>query len=351
MEPEERAAGKDDPSAPNRAALPARRLATGWRLAARSAAIAAAAILASLLISASLSEPGSSRDESGLRGIEPIPPELQPIEPLTGPFVVAIQAGHWEEAGLPDELERLRTGTGAESHGVREVDVNLAVARALVALIEARGWKAILLPATVPPGLRADVFVAIHADWGANPGIRGWKVAAPWRPSPASLELAASLDAAFGAQAGLSEDGSGVTIGMRGYYAFSFRRFVHAVSPFTPSAIVELGFLTNPRERELLADRPGYWAGILDRGIARFLSGFDRSRTASLRPMVLPRLAAGPNGAVVRDRPSPEGRRLWSLEAGADVIGVDEKAGWYEIFSREKRASGWVETSELTARA
>ncbi len=351
MEPKESQAGNGGPFAPNRGAAPRRRFVAGWRLTARSAAIAAAAILASILISASPAEPGSSRDEPGLWGVAPIPPELQPIEPLTGPFVVAVQAGHWEEAELPDELGRLRSSTGAESQGVREVDVNLAVARALVARIEARGWRAILLPATVPPGLRADAFVAIHADWGSNPSIEGWKVAAPWRPSPASLKLASSLDAAFGAQAGLTEDSSGVTIGMRGYYAFGFRRFVHAASPFTPSVIVELGFLTNPRERELLADRPDYWAGILDRGLAAFLAGFDRSRTADLRPMVLPRLAAGPLGAVVRDRPGPGGRYLWSLEAGADVIAVDERAGWYEIFSRERRASGWVRMSELTARA
>lgn len=142
-----------------------------------------------------------------------------------------------------------------------------------------------------------------------------------------------------------------MTIGMRGYYAFSFRRFVHTLSPFTPSAIVELGFLTNPRERELLADHPEYWAGILDLGIARFLSDFDRSRTADLRPMILPRLAAGPMGAVVRDRPSPEGLSLWSLDAGADVIAVDESGDWYEIFSREKHAAGWVRMTELISRA
>jgi len=278
-------------------------------------------------------------------------PELQPIEPLAGPFVVAIQAGHWQADELPDELSRLRASTGATSHGIREVDVNLAVARSLQTLIEARGWSAILLPSTIPPGLRADVFVAIHADWGATSSIHGWKVAAPWRPSPASLALAAAIKESFGSESSLAQDLSGVTIGMRGYYAFSYRRFVHTISPFTPSAIVELGFLTNQRERELLVDHPEYWAGILDRGIARFLSGFDRTRTADLRPMILPRLATGPAGAVVRAEPRPEGRRLWSLDAGIDVIPVDQQVGWYEVFLRDHHASGWIEADELTSRS
>lgn len=139
--------------------------------------LAATALFAALLLAAEGGEFETPDTESEPSAI--LPPELQPIEPLTGPFVVAIQAGHWDAAELPDELERLRTSTGASSHGVREVDVNLAVARALKALIEARGWQAILLPATIPPGLRADAFIAIHADWGASPSIRGWKVAPP----------------------------------------------------------------------------------------------------------------------------------------------------------------------------
>jgi len=278
-----------------------------------------------------------------------LPVELQPVEELTGPFVVAVQAGHWQASGLPDELARLRSSTGASSHGIREVDVNLAVARELQRRLEARGWIALLVPATIPPGLRADAFVAIHADWGDSPSIRGWKIAPPWRPSPASLALAASLEASFAAQANAREDSGGVTIGMRGYYAFSYRRFEHAISPFTPAAIVELGFLTNPTDRELLADHPEYWAARLEDGIAGFLSGFDRGDTAALRPMLLPRLAAGPGGAMVFASPSSEGQLRWRLSAGSEVIAVDRREGWYEVFSREKRASGWVRVGELVA--
>lgn len=275
------------------------------------------------------------------------PPELGPVEPLSGPFVVAIQAGHWKAAELPDELARLRTSAGARSHGVREVDVNLAVARALQSLIVSRGWRAILLPSTIPPGLRADAFVAIHADWGEQATNHGWKVSAPWRPSPASLSLAAALAASFSAQPGFDEDEAGVTVGMRGYYAFSYRRFVHAVSPFTPCTIVELGFLTNPQERELLEDRPRFWARILDRGIARFLSGFDRDRVADLRPMVLPRLQSGPAGAAVWAEPSAAGRAPWHLAAGVAVIPVDLRPGWFEVYLRDHRTTGWIEATEL----
>ena len=39
---------------------------------------------------------------------------------------------------------------------------------------------------------------------------------------------------------------------MSGYYAFNWRRYEHSLHPMTPAAILETGFLTNPRDRRII---------------------------------------------------------------------------------------------------
>lgn len=47
-----------------------------------------------------------------------------------GPLRVGLQAGHWKNNELPDELENLRNyGGGAKGGGMAEWEVNLAIAR------------------------------------------------------------------------------------------------------------------------------------------------------------------------------------------------------------------------------
>jgi N-acetylmuramoyl-L-alanine amidase len=274
-------------------------------------------------------------------------PEEAPIPPLSGPPVVAVQAGHWEASALPDELAKLRASTGAVYGKVREVDINLAVASSLAKMAQAEGWKVLLLPSTVPPGLRADAFVAIHADWGESPSLRGWKVAPPWRASPASRRLAESIADSFASEKSLVEDAAGVTIGMRGYYAFSYRRFVHATSPFTPAVVLELGFVTNPEERRSLTADPDYWAGIVLRGLETYIASEDRSRDADFRPAVYPWVAARDDSVFLRQGASSLSRRLWRLDPGGAAMPVDESGDWLEVFLPARRATGWVLKSEV----
>ena len=125
------------------------------------------------------------------------------VIPLEGPIVVALQPGHWKIDELPQEARRRPRSIGAVHGDVRELDINLAVVDALVPLLEAENWRVIVVPATVPPGLRADVFLSIHADWGADPARRGWKLAPPWRPSIASGEIAEALKESFRAEENL----------------------------------------------------------------------------------------------------------------------------------------------------
>ncbi len=286
----------------------------------------------------------AARPVSAGTGIETAPPA--PIEPLAGPWVVAVQPGHWEVENLPDELARLRTSTGAEHGTVREVDLNRAVAAALIERIEAKGWKALLVPATVPPGLRADAFLSIHADWSSDPGMRGWKLAASWRSSGASRALLASLSEAFGGTGGLPRSPDAATVNMRGYFAFNSRRFEHASSPYTPAALLELGFLTNEEDRTLMKTNPSFYADVIVKGLERYFAGRERSRTDDLRPLDLPWVAAGPAGAVVRRSPEDASEALWTLEPDSVLLPVDESGGWYEVFVRKAWATGWVRKAE-----
>ena len=107
-------------------------------------------------------------------------PGLLSAFPLA-PWRVGIQAGHWKIEELPQELRRLCSSTGARQGGYREVAANLDIARRVVEYLLAAGIQVDLLPATVPPGYRADAFVSIHADGAYRPGVRGWKMSTPWR--------------------------------------------------------------------------------------------------------------------------------------------------------------------------
>ena len=311
-------------------------------------------------------------------------PLINPLKnsyiPLEGPWIVAIQPGHWKVEELPDELRRLRNSTGAEYDGLKEADINLRIAQLLVELVKAEGWTALLVPATVPPGLQADAFISIHADYGNGVHREGFKLSPPFRPSPASRRLATALETAFLQAAaeqkrpnGLSsipqrEHGSLApdlwgsmgpppksptlaTVNMRGYFGFNYRRFEHSMSPYTPAVLIELGYLTNPTDRMRLTQFPAGYAKIILEGLRNYFREHHQRNEAFLTPphypwveVTLP-LAADSNGgkgAPVRVSPDPTGSLLWTLEPGTILLPVDEAGEWYEVFIRAKFATGWI---------
>jgi N-acetylmuramoyl-L-alanine amidase len=193
-----------------------------------------------------------------------------------GPPRVALQVGHLDARAHPDELARLRTSTGARSGGLREVDVNLAVAEALANRLARAGVRVELLPATVPPGYRADVLLAVHADANVDPARRGYKSA--HREPPRNRRepwLRRAVDAAYLAAAPLPHDAANVTGAMLDYYAFAHRRLRHAAHPATAGLIVELGYLSHPQDRAWL-DRAEAPARALAEGVLGYLAAIDR---------------------------------------------------------------------------
>jgi hypothetical protein len=77
---------------------------------------------------------------------------------------------------------------------------------------------------------------------------------------------------------GMDYDAEHVTRQMSGYFAFNWSRYQHATSPFTPAAIIELGFLSNTGDRYLLVNKPQVVAAALVTGILQFLDTTPRSK-------------------------------------------------------------------------
>ena len=58
---------------------------------------------------------------------------------------------------------------------------------------------------------------------------------------------------------------------MRNYYAFNFQRYEHALHPSTIAVILETGFLTSSRDREVIMNAPERAA----RGIVAAVTAFS----------------------------------------------------------------------------
>ena len=205
------------------------------------------------------------------------PPQADPYSWLKdwkrpeGPAKVGLQVGHWKNSELPDELHRLRGNTGSSGGGKSEWEVNLAIAQATKEILEEKDIDVDILPATIPKGYWADVFLAIHADGSTDFTKSGFKAASPRRDfSGKAPKLSEFIEKEYGLATNLNKDPN-VTRNMQGYYAFAWWRYEHAVHPMTASIILETGFLTNPTDRKIIVSRPEIPAKGIASGIIRFL--------------------------------------------------------------------------------
>lgn len=190
-----------------------------------------------------------------------------------GPLRIGLQAGHWKTDELPEELAKLKNnGGGTSRSGVAEWEVNLAIAQEAKKILEPQGFTVDIIPATVPPAYIADAFVAIHADGNANLRVGGFKVAAPGHGSASRNAdvLAQVIESTYAQITGLGKDPN-ISWNMRGYYAFNWNRFEYTTHPMTPAVILETGFLTNPKEAEMLINNPQKPAEAIAKALIAFL--------------------------------------------------------------------------------
>lgn len=188
-----------------------------------------------------------------------LPSPTPTTTPTPVPPPVAILAGH--SGGID---------TGAICpDGLREVDITTDVAHRARALLEARGYTVEIL-AEFDPKLTHDrtyaprLFLSIHADscvYYAN----GYKVA---RADNSAIpqeddRLTRCVSLAYAAATQLPFHAGSITVDMTHYHG------LEEISPQTPGAIIELGFLGS--DHDLLKNHRDVLAvGVAD-GIDRFL--------------------------------------------------------------------------------
>ena len=200
-----------------------------------------------------------------------------------GPRWVTLQVGHWRNENLPEELQHLSDNTGASSNGVNEVDVNLAVTRLAAQYLLERGYSVDILDATVPVSYTTDLFLAIHADGSTASYLRGFKAVAPWNGVPASDQFVGILYEEYGKATGLPTDAM-TSVNMAHYYAFNSVRYRHATTSGVPGALLEMGFVSNPDDRRMLATEQPRLAW----GIANAVDRYFRSGAAGDTPTPYP---------------------------------------------------------------
>jgi N-acetylmuramoyl-L-alanine amidase len=167
------------------------------------------------------------------------------------------------------QLSGLRGG-GTSWDGTHEWEANLAIAERAAAQLEDMGYEVDVLPAVVPPGYRAHLFISIHADGSADPNASGYRVAAPRRDATGrASHVVDLLSRSYGEATGLRQIPT-VTRRMQNYYAFNFRRYEHALHPMTIAVILETGFLTSARDRTIIMSDPDRAA----RGIVEAVASF-----------------------------------------------------------------------------
>ena len=220
-----------------------------------------------------LAPPGGAIIQQGLVRIPK--PKLDPNEPRR----VGIQIGHWQTTDVPKEYgTRIQAQTGTSWAGYTEVDVTTEIADRMATLLTAQGIKVDILPTTVPEGYLADVFIALHCDGDGVGDLSGFKMAHGSRRGPYEDKLMSTIKVSYAKATGMSYDADHVTRNMTNLYSFNWSRYQHATSPFTPSTIIELGFLSNDDDRYLLVKKPDVIATALVNGILTFLDANPRSK-------------------------------------------------------------------------
>jgi len=230
-------------------------------------------------------EPQESRSwrRSSYRYPGPIPTPEEWVPP-EGPVRIALQAGHWKANEAPAELAGIRDN-GTRWQSKPEWEVNLEIAQRAGALLEEVGYQVDVLPAVVPPGYRAHLFVSIHADGSSDAQAAGYRVSAPRRDATGRAGgFVTLLEESYGKETGLRRLPD-VTRRMSSYYAFNFRRYQHALHPMTIGVILETGYLTSAGDRRVILDDPDRAA----RGIVEAIKAF---------PETPPPVKVSPSGAA-----------------------------------------------------
>lgn len=183
-----------------------------------------------------------------------------------GKPLIALVAGHTGDNPLAPQPD-----PGAVcADGLTEAEINQGVADRVARKLQDLRQRVVVLGEFDArlSGLRATVFVSIHADSCdyINDEATGFKVAGPEAPRAVPSEherLTACLNARYGAATGMISHDASISRDMNNYHAFD------EIDARTPAAIIEVGFMY--QDRQMLTEGQDRVAqGIVD-GILCFL--------------------------------------------------------------------------------
>ncbi len=167
--------------------------------------------------------------------------------------------------------------TGAEGLGRREQDITYTIGQELATLLRQSGNYEVRLSRPTPTtklgttnagSLRArveeanawgaDYFVSLHTNASESPSANGTEAFAYSRGTP-SFRLAEDIVDNLSEATGLPNRGAKVRPGL---YVLKKTRM--------PATLVELGFITNRRDSDLMVNSPGLFARGVYNGIVEF---------------------------------------------------------------------------------
>jgi len=156
--------------------------------------------------------------------------------------------------------------------GLTENEINFSVATRVVAILSSIGYNVDLLDEWDPrlDGYQAAALLSIHTDSCHQfdlPGATGFKVTAPASRTTARSDderLVNCLRDHYAQTTGLPQHPS-ITFDMTDYHSF------REISPVTPAAIIELGFMFE--DRAILTGQPDLLAQGIVSGLLCFLEG------------------------------------------------------------------------------
>lgn len=195
--------------------------------------------------------------------------------------VICIDPGHQAHANSNRRSIDSGSGTKGILSGVPEYQITLAISFKLKDLLEKKGAKVVMTReinevdisnierAEIANRAKADLFVRIHADGNTNPSLNGISVTYPARDQRTKKIY---IESERAAQVVLDE--LPATTGAMKNKASARKDIVGFNWAKVPAILVETGYLTNPREDELLNTDDYQWKvaqGICN-GILRFFS-------------------------------------------------------------------------------
>ena len=105
----------------------------------------------------------------------------------------------------------------------------------------------------------ADIFISLHTNASANPSANGIETLVYSRENTVAFDLAVDILEELALVTGLRSRG---VIERPGLYVLKKTKM--------PAVLVEMGFITNPEDAELMANSPGLFARGIYRGILKY---------------------------------------------------------------------------------